>query len=70
MALVITSLGGGHTDTHRHTDIQTHRHTDTQTHTHIHTLRGQDQFLETRHGTPGLIREEQGTVLCINVYSH
>ena len=32
MPLVTTSVGGGHIDTD----------------THIHTLRGQDQFLETR----------------------
>ena len=48
--LVVTSLGGGHTDTN--TLAQAHRHTHTHTHTHIHTnthiLHGQDQFQETR----------------------
>ena len=33
--------------THRHTD--TDRQTDRQRHTHIHTLRGQYQFIKTRH---------------------
>ena len=36
--------------TDRQTDTHTHTHTQTNTHTHkyIHTLHGEDQFLETR----------------------
>ena len=48
--LVISSLGDGHTDTH----------------THIHTLRGQDQYLETRR-MPAFGRHAPGLKMLIEI---
>ena len=53
--MVITSLGGGHTDT--------------QTQTHIHTLRGQDQYLETRRA-PAFGRRAPGLKTNYTVYTY